>query len=307
MAWGVRRRLRPVVAGVWRPVAAGTAVAFALAAAVPAGAVSVRVRPGDNLTTIARQYGVTVPALAAQNHLANPNQVLIGAVLQIPGAPAGPPATPSSRTIVLAAGDTLSAIAARAGVTVGALAQANGITNPNRVLAGARLTVPGAPGPPSSNATEPVAYVTPIASNPPLPPLLLAHPDRLALRPVFQRWAAAFGVPAALLEAMCWWESGWQTGVVSPTGAVGIGQLEPTTVRLMQAQLGNRLLNPLVASDNIEMSAAFMHDLLVATGANQQRALAGYYQGLTSVSRSGLFPSTRRYVHGILAYVPAFS
>ena len=63
-----------------------------------------------------------------------------------------------------------------------------------------------------------------------MPAKLLAHPERLALRPTFVKWAAHYGVPADLLQAMCWVESGWQSGVVSRSGAIGIGQLQPATV-----------------------------------------------------------------------------
>jgi len=212
-------------------------------------------------------------------------------------APAG------AASVRVVPGDTLTAIAHRYGTTVAALASANGITNPNHIVIGSKLTVPA----PGAGATmAPVAYV--VQQGPSgLPPLLLAHPDRLQLRPIFQRWAAAFGVPANLLEALCWWESGWQTNVVSATGAIGIGQLEPSTVLRMQVRLGNPALDPRAASDNIEMSAALLHDLLVLTGGNQQMALAGYYQGLASVTRQGMFPATRHYVAGIMAYVPHFS
>jgi N-acetylmuramoyl-L-alanine amidase len=43
-------------------------------------------------------------------------------------------------------GETLSHIAARHGTTVSALAHANGISNPHRILAGQRLTLPGSGG-----------------------------------------------------------------------------------------------------------------------------------------------------------------
>jgi LysM repeat protein len=51
-------------------------------------------------------------------------------------------------------GDTLSALAAKFGTTVQALAQANGISNPNLIKAGATLTIPsGASGTTSSSST----------------------------------------------------------------------------------------------------------------------------------------------------------
>ena len=136
--------------------------------------------------------------------------------------------------------------------------------------------------------------------------MLRAYSGRVALRSLFVHWAVVEGVSPALLEAMCWWESGWQTYISSVTGALGVCQLEPSTVHNLQAQLGQRTLDPNVASDNIEMAAVFFHQLLVATAGDVSMALAGYYQGLASVQSAGLFPSTKQYVKGILAYVPSF-
>lgn len=45
---------------------------------------------------------------------------------------------------VIARGETLAGIARRYGVTVAAIATANGITDPNRITAGRSLTIPGA-------------------------------------------------------------------------------------------------------------------------------------------------------------------
>ena len=140
-----------------------------------------------------------------------------------------------------------------------------------------------------------------------LPAQVLAHPDRVQLQPVFQQWAGTFGVPVSLLEAMCWWESGWQSDVVSNTGAVGIGQLEPATVSSLRIRLGDPTLDPTVPSDNIEMSAALLHDLLVESGGSESVALASYYQGFASVSQSGMLASTTQYVQGILSSVAGFS
>jgi soluble lytic murein transglycosylase-like protein len=128
------------------------------------------------------------------------------------------------------------------------------------------------------------------------------------LRPTFQRWAQHFGVSPALLEAMCWWESGWQSQVVSSTGAIGVGQLEPATVSFVEDQLlPGAAFNAYSASDNIEMSAAYLAYLLRSAGGDAPSALAGYYQGMGSVHRVGMLPATRQYVTGILAYVPSFS
>lgn len=59
---------------------------------------------------------------------------------------------PSSYTV--ASGDTLSAIAARLGTTVAALAAANGISNPNRISIGQTISMPTASH--SSSSASPV-------------------------------------------------------------------------------------------------------------------------------------------------------
>ena len=63
-------------------------------------------------------------------------------------------------THTVSRGETLAGIAARYGTTTRALAQANGITNPNRIYAGTRLTVPAPSGAPTAPApaTASAAY-----------------------------------------------------------------------------------------------------------------------------------------------------
>jgi LysM repeat protein len=97
----------------------------------------------------------------AANGLVNANTVYAGQVLVIPGA-AQSPAVPTAPTAIAAQtniggsytvqrGDTLTRIALRHGVTVGALMQVNGLANPNTIFAGQRLVIPGSglslPGP----------------------------------------------------------------------------------------------------------------------------------------------------------------
>ncbi len=104
------------------------------------------VRPGETLGGIARRHGVTVAQLMAANGITDPNRVWAGSRLHLSGPAPAPiqlvSSTSGSHTI--AAGETLGAIARRYGTTVAALARANGITDPNRIVAGRTLTVPGA-------------------------------------------------------------------------------------------------------------------------------------------------------------------
>ena len=194
----------------------------------------------------------------------------------------------SAATYQVSPGDTLTAIASRFNTSVGALTSANALHNPSRIFAGQHLTIPDV-GPPA-----------------PLPGGLLAHRDRLALRPVFRRWAAAYGVPPDLLEALAWMESGWQNSVVSPTHARGIGQVEPSTVSFVDS-LVHKHLNPHVASDNIRISARFLRYLLDQCQGNVAMAVGSYYQGLHSMQQRGPMPGTKQYIAGVLVLRPAFS
>lgn len=47
------------------------------------------VRPGDTVSDIASRFHTTVDAIAAANHLINPNFIYIGQVLTIPGPSSG--------------------------------------------------------------------------------------------------------------------------------------------------------------------------------------------------------------------------
>ena len=102
-----------------------------------------RVRPGETVSGIARQYGVSVEAIVAANGLADPDFVLAGRELVIPSvAGASSPGEPTGIVHLVSAGETLSDVARRYGVEVAVLAQANGLPDPDRIFAGQLLRVP---------------------------------------------------------------------------------------------------------------------------------------------------------------------
>ena len=110
------------------------------------------VRSGETLGSIAQRNGTTVAALVEANGIANPNLIVAGSTLKIPGG--GSAASTSSGTHTVRSGDTLASIAARYGTTVSALASANGITNPNLIVVGRSLHIQGGA---SSAAGSPAA------------------------------------------------------------------------------------------------------------------------------------------------------
>src|SRR5262249_26406888 len=111
------------------------------------------VRTGDTLGAIAARLGVSQGTLVRANGIRNPNVLFAGMRLRTPAAsgtttsatpptPSAAPTTSFSGTYVVRPGDTLAAIASRVGASQAAVASANGIRDPNVLVAGTRLRVP---------------------------------------------------------------------------------------------------------------------------------------------------------------------
>jgi LysM repeat protein len=110
---------------------------------------------GDTLEAVARRYRVTVQTLASLNGIVNPNRLVIGQVLAVPGpgnnhlggtvAPTIIPTVPGAsgaNTHTVQAGENLFRISLRYNVTIDALMRANGIYNPNLIYVGQVLRIP---------------------------------------------------------------------------------------------------------------------------------------------------------------------
>ena len=202
-------------------------------------------------------------------------------------------------------GDTLSGIAARAGMTVAELAAANGIDPNAPLLSGTALQLSGSSGTSfvstsssaASGASEPVgATAQGNPSNPPYP-----TPERVSASQIGQI-ANANGVPPALAEAVGWQESGFNNDLVSAADARGVMQILPGTWDWIQRSLtSGQPLAPASAADNVRGGVLLLHSLLGATGGDPALAAAGYYQGLSSVRQNGLYNDTQQYVNSVLA------
>jgi soluble lytic murein transglycosylase-like protein len=113
-------------------------------------------------------------------------------------------------------------------------------------------------------------------------------------------------VAPALEEAVAWQESGWQEGVVSGDGAVGIGQILPATTSFVDNYLIGVNLNPNVASDNIRIESLYLAYLIRQVGDNPCEVAAAYYQGPQAVASYGVFPQSEQYIRDVLALEPEF-
>jgi LysM repeat protein len=105
------------------------------------------IQRGDTLAKIATRYGVTVKQLTDLNGIKNPNMIVPGQTLKIPGTTTTAPAATSSssgsqKTYTIQAGDNLAGIAAKFGVTIQALQQANNLSNPDQIYTGQILKIP---------------------------------------------------------------------------------------------------------------------------------------------------------------------
>jgi LysM repeat protein len=108
------------------------------------------VRRGDTLSSIAAQHGTSVNGLMRANGLANANYIYAGQRLVLPtGNSSGGDGQASSggQIYTVQRGDTLASIAYRQGTTAWALANANGLANPNYIYPGQRLRIPAAGSP----------------------------------------------------------------------------------------------------------------------------------------------------------------
>ena len=115
--------------------------------AKPTPTATYTVKAGDTLSQIAANYGTSYQNLASLNHLSNPNEIYVGQTLKLQATTntstqtttSTPAASTNQGTYTVKAGDTLSAIAAAHGTSYEALAQANGISNPNEIYVGQTL------------------------------------------------------------------------------------------------------------------------------------------------------------------------
>lgn len=143
-----------------QPAAAPTSTAAPVASVVPVSKQRVyTVKPGDTLTSIARQFAVNVSDTAAANGLKPGATLRVGQVLNVPAkngasvsADAGKPETRSAapaaepkaatQSYTVKSGDRLLFIAKRFNVTPEALVAANKLKDPGKLQVGQTLKIP---------------------------------------------------------------------------------------------------------------------------------------------------------------------
>jgi LysM repeat protein len=274
----------------------------------------ITIRPGDTLWDLARAHGTTVGELQRLNGLDGAGTIYAGRTLKVPGSGSGGSGA-GGATHVVRSGETVSHLAVRYGVSSRSIVEANGLASSGMIRIGQRLSIPGgstaaaqpaAPATQTHNAgvaipdrvrTSVAQHRATLASRP--------QPSKAEVRSIVAATARKHGVDPSLALAVAYHESGFQQNVVSPVDAIGVMQVLPSTGRGLAGAAG-RQLDLLDVHDNVTAGVLLLKQLLRSTG-SEDKALAGYYQGLGSVAARGRLPQTDAYIRNINALRPRFS
>lgn len=189
------------------------------------------------------------------------------------------------------AGDTLTGIAQRYHTTIWRLARANRIGNVNLIFVDQRLCIPGrrhalSAGMSANGAVRWYAYDA------------LDWSNRPQVRKLLYRVAALHHLPARLLLAIAWQESGWTQHVIAWDGGIGVMQVMPYTAMGINASTGRRF-DPYTLWGNLTLGATYLQWLWQAFRGDLKKVISGYNEGGWSVRHRGIF--NWRYVRNVLA------
>jgi len=286
-----------------RPFAAAVGLLLSLLTvnAVFADGLQHTVRAGDTLSGIANEYGITVEILVEINDIADPNLIIVGDLLNL-SAGSPPPAPHAGGSYVIQPGDTLGHIALRFDITVDEIKSTNGLDS-DLIIAGQTLALSGR----IANEQAPPAIAAPEASistyDVPTAPIEIPseRPQSPEIEALIDELAPAEGVDPGVVKSIAWIESGFDQGVQSHAGAVGVMQLMPGTMEWLETDIFHQELNEDVSAyDNIKAGVYLLGFLQRQTG-SQELAVAAYYQGLGATQQGVMYNETRRYVEGVMA------
>jgi beta-lactamase class A/LysM repeat protein len=264
------------------------------------------VKPGETLSGIAAQYGLTVDQLTGLNGITDPDRVTVGQGLKLPAQPttasqlpSSPPAAGSGQAgakpvgapteYVVQAGDNMSAIAKSLGVSLRALLEANGLDDPDRLKIGQKLIVP-------AGATAPSAGAAPAAK----PGQATASAATTAQQPApaagdeygaaLDKLAQQYNVDPALVRALAWIDTDGKPQRLDAPGGIGYLTVTDKTFEYIQQSLVKRTLDRANTIDNLEAGVAYVASML-KWGGEETKGLAGFLQGPGSVRTNGIRPA----------------
>jgi LysM repeat protein len=199
-------------------------------------------------------------------------------------------------------GDTLSNIGARYHISYWTLARVNAIANVNLIFVNQQLCIPvkgssGGGGGRSPAGITASGYVNWYDYS------ALDWSTRPQVKTLLHQAAAIYRLPANLLLAIAWQESGWYQHVIAWDGGIGVMQIMPYTAMSINAGTGIRR-DPYHLSDNILMGAQYLRWLWNGFGGNLNKIISGYNEGGWNVIHRGIF--NWRYVDNVLSLMWSF-
>ncbi|GAA4356214.1 LysM peptidoglycan-binding domain-containing protein [Angustibacter luteus] len=274
------------------------------------------VRSGDTVSDIAHRLKVSPGTLLRLNHLDARGRIYVGQHLKVPAsalraqtkAKAARAAALRYTTYRVRSGDTLSAVAVRSRTSLATVLKLNHLHLSSVIHPGQALRVPRhAAARTSHNTFAGRTYSSAVVRAADANRHKLASravPGKEATKRMIVRTAKRYGVNPALALAVAWQESGWNQRQVSVANAIGTMQVIPSSGRWAGELVGRRL-NLLNTQDNITAGVVILR-ALNHSAKTPDAAIAGYYQGLGSVQKNGMFADTKRYVASIKVLVKRF-
>ena len=202
------------------------------------------------------------------------------------GANPGPGKVCTWYTVI--SGNTLGGISLYYHTSIWDLARTNHISNINRISAGQRLCI-------STTASRHTA--TSASSG------ALGRSSSQQVPSLLRQAAARHGLPANLLLAIAWQESGWNQHVIAYDGGIGIMQIMPSTAQGLNIQVKGHY-DPYKLQDNIELGAIYLHSLWRGFYGNEAQVISAYNQGGSSVTKYGI--ANWPYVHNVQALMKKY-
>jgi LysM repeat protein len=265
------------------------------------------VRSGDTLDAIAARYQVSLSTLYSLNAVDRSAYIQPGQRVMVPAqaarakAKAAAAAALTTTMVTVRSGDTLGAIALRHGVSQASLTKANGLAVRSLLQIGQKLKVVTAKKANSGNTFAGRTYSAKIVNAASANRAHLARrdvPSRTRTKAMIVATAQRHRVDPRLALAISWQESGWNQRQVSVANAIGAMQVIPSS-GVWASDLVGRRLDLLAAQDNVTAGVVILRSL-TRSARTQEEAIAGYYQGLASVRKHGMYPDTKQYVKSIL-------
>lgn len=191
-------------------------------------------------------------------------------------------------------GDTLGRISHYYGRNIWNLVQVNHIRNVNLIFAGRSLCIPTARSSQNgaTNGIQPNGQVHWYDYR------ALQWSSRREITAHMHQVAAKYGLPANLLMAIAWQESGWNQHIIARDGGIGLMQIMPATAMGLNRQ-SRASYDPYKTRDNIELAAIYLRSLWRGFHGNLVRVISAYNEGGWAVQHRGIF--NWRYVNNILA------